>query len=181
MLFRLQHLLAVIAICAVAFLLIRAAVRSDRQSRYLHAAQDGDLDTIRSCLARGVDVNTRDGWSSTALMYASASGHDDIIGELLDAGANPNERTRLKRTPLMWAAKYGHASTIKLLLERGADSDLRDAEQMTAFDHAQANGHTRTAALLDATTENRQNNVVHPSTRVGRFEVVSQPRVPGDH
>ena len=146
--FRLPYLFALIVVCAVVFLGVNAAVRMDREWMYLHAAQNGELETIRWCLNHGVDVNTRDGWSSTALMYASAGGYTDIVHELLNAGADPNERTRLKRTALMWAAKYGHSSTITLLLERGAEAGLLDADGMTAHDHATTNGFTAAATLL---------------------------------
>ena len=70
---------------AIAAVLGLAAYRAFDEERLLSAARDGDLHAVRSLVARGVDIHCRDGWSSTALMYASANGHTEGIEFVIDS------------------------------------------------------------------------------------------------
>ena len=87
----------------------------------LAAARKGDLETIKSLLARGVDVNAKTNYGATALSYASDRGHIEIVKILLEHGADPNSTdTFYGVTPIIWAAQRGHAEVAGLLLDKGA-------------------------------------------------------------
>lgn len=68
--------------------------------RLIHyAAEAGQADTIRRCLAAKANINDRDCYGQTALHHAAISGHHEIISLLLDAGATPSN-DRWNNTPL---------------------------------------------------------------------------------
>jgi glutaminase len=55
-------------------------------SELTYAASDGDLDTVRILVARGVRVNAGDYDGRTTMHLAVAEGRTDIVKFLLDKG-----------------------------------------------------------------------------------------------
>src|SRR5574337_844034 len=80
--------------------------------KLIEASKSGATEKVKSLLAEGADVNTRDqdGW--TALMHASWHGHSGISGMLLNKGADVNAKASDGETALMRAAEreIGRAS-----------------------------------------------------------------------
>ena len=88
---------------------------------FIAAARKGDLETIKSLLAKGIDVNTKTNYGATALSYACDRGHIEIVRVLLENGADPNAKdTFYGATPIIWAAQRGHVDVVAVLLEKGA-------------------------------------------------------------
>jgi len=88
----------------------------------LHAAAAmGNLERIKSCIAKGMDSNARDANGDSPLMYAVYGGQLEVVRYLLDHGADVNRRNSDGRTALHMAAYGGHADMLELLLARGAD------------------------------------------------------------
>ncbi len=115
-------------------------VRDKRGSTPLmYAAAAGSLDTMRILLAAGADVNARNAFDATALMWGI--GDADKVRVLIEKGADVNARSRSGRTPLLLAASQAGASaTVQLLISKGADPAARDNFQRTALHAAtQAN------------------------------------------
>ena len=78
---------------------------------------DGKLDEVRSALARGEDVNDKDSWGTTALMYAVLGRHNSIVKLLLDQpGLKTNERSNIGATALHWAADCNNRDAARMLL-----------------------------------------------------------------
>jgi Ankyrin repeats (3 copies) len=86
----------------------------------LHAAENGDLRTVRSLVGRGADVDQADGSGTTPLMAAAAAGRTTVVGVLADAGADLDLRDRLGRTALDRALAAGQNGVVRVLVERGA-------------------------------------------------------------
>ena len=57
-------------------------------SNFLKCAQEGDLNTLKLHLERGVDINVQDVYSWTAAMCAAYAGHSEVLQFLLESGAN---------------------------------------------------------------------------------------------
>src|ERR1017187_5446805 len=57
-------------------------------NKFVHAAQVGDLATVKQLLEKGVDVNAAGSSSSTALMVASQQGQRQVVETLLNNGAD---------------------------------------------------------------------------------------------
>ena len=56
----------------------------------IEAASRGDINRVRSLLAGGADVNTKNSDGVTALWIAAAKGHTDIVKTLLEKGVDVN-------------------------------------------------------------------------------------------
>lgn len=67
----------------------------------LQAANDADVDKLRSLIASGVSVNSADYDRRTALHVACSEGHENIVKFLLNQpGINPEPIDRFRCTPL---------------------------------------------------------------------------------
>ena len=59
---------------------------------YLLAAQQGDIDKVKTCLALGVDINTCDRQGKTAITLASLYQQYACVQALIDAGVDINKQ-----------------------------------------------------------------------------------------
>lgn len=75
---------------------------------FLHAAERGDVDGIRSSLDSHPDfIHQRDDIGATALHYAAFAGHNDAVRLLVERGAAINALdTKFGGTPAGWAIEY---------------------------------------------------------------------------
>lgn len=87
------------------------------------AVWSGDIDTVRSKLDGGNDVNAQDPAGNTALFHAAQMGRIEIAGLLIDRGADVNRGNAVGDTPLSAAIWMAQPKTAELLIERGARID----------------------------------------------------------
>jgi len=81
-------------------------------SLLLEAAKQGKTITIKTMLANGANINTKDKYGFTALMYAVSNGYVEIVKVLLSKGANTEEKNSDGKTALMMAK---HPEIIELM------------------------------------------------------------------
>jgi ankyrin repeat protein len=113
----------------------------------IYAAAFGSVDAVRRLVERGADVNARNAFGATALVYAA--GNEAKVRVLLAHGADVNARTRQGRTPLMIAAACdGCSAVVSLLLEKGADAKAKDTGGSTALELAASAGDSASVRLL---------------------------------
>ena len=85
------------------------------------ACAEGDTDTVRLLLQKGVSPNIA-AQASTPLRTAAMYGHADIVRLLLEKGALPDYKAEGSPwTPLLAAVASGYADTVDILLKAGAD------------------------------------------------------------
>ena len=77
-------------------------------------------------IAKGADVNERNGTKRTPLFFAAYSGRLNVMLTLLDAGADVNAKDQWGETPLLGATMNGHTNAVRLLLLAGADVNAKD-------------------------------------------------------
>jgi uncharacterized protein len=110
-------------ISLLAFVAMFATVfgQTTRDPALVVAARDGDFETVRTLLAKRVNVNepARDG--ATAVLWAVHHSDLKIVRALAAAGANLNTPNRYGVTPLLEASRTGDAPLIAELLKAGAD------------------------------------------------------------
>lgn len=114
----------------------------------IDAVKRGDVNTVKSLLARKADVNATDPDGSTALHWAAQGNQPVIAGLLIDAGAKVNASTRYNITPLSLAAKAGSAAIVERLLKAGVDPNSTSGEGETALMTASLNGNVDTVKVL---------------------------------
>ena len=135
---------------------------STDEAGLIQAARDDDLETVRSLLASGVDVNMEDYDGRTALGWAAYKGHTEICRFLVENGADVEAKSKKGITPLMLAADQSHMRICMLLLEKGADIDAKTTDNgqtalMTAASKRE-NGAIVTLLLENGAEVNMEND-----------------------
>lgn len=80
-----------------------------------------DIDSVRSLLRYGADVNQMDEYGFTPLIEAAIADNIPLSKLLLAQGANPNQQDVTGGTALHWAAENNNIDLCKLLLKHSAD------------------------------------------------------------
>jgi len=115
----------------------------------MYAAAYGSLDALKLLLDAGAEVNAKNTFDVTALLWCAR----DLakVRLLVDKGANVNAQSKQGRTPLLVAAAHdGNSQTVKLLIEKGADISARDSAKNTALIEAAGANDSESARLLAA-------------------------------
>lgn len=81
----------------------------------------------------GIDLDIKDSWGNTALMYACRNGNINIIKALLNHGASIDRTRADGRTVLFTAALENNTAVVRLLLDKGANINHRDTTDSTAL------------------------------------------------
>ena len=100
------------------------AAHSQSAPVIIEALKAGDLETARTLVSEGADVNVPQGDGATALHWAAHRNDLDAVTMLVEAGAHVNAANGLGATPLWLAAINGSAPMVELLLESGANPNV---------------------------------------------------------
>ncbi|KAK7863164.1 hypothetical protein R5R35_003416 [Gryllus longicercus] len=113
------------------------------------AAERGDLEQVKSCLAVGARIDAHDSHGNTALHVATSNNRARVVEYLLNAGDDANARDHRGVTPLHLAvASDPSGNLVRVLLDAGARPDIADDEGRTPLDLAAAGGDHVTLELL---------------------------------
>lgn len=124
--FAVAALFALFALVVVMTLVSRLRRPRSAETPLARAVEQGDVAAIKGLVARGEDVNARDG-GYTPLMSAARAGSVEVVNALLDAKADPNLRDCAVNgwTALIHAIHKNRNETARALVERGADVNAR--------------------------------------------------------
>src|SRR6266567_2629961 len=90
----------------------------------MHAAAFGNLETLKALLDAGADVNARNDFDATALLWAARDPGKARL--LIERGADVNTQSKQGRTPLMVASlRRGGSAIVALMLAKGADVNAK--------------------------------------------------------
>lgn len=109
------------------------AVRTDRITPLMLAANTGLPNLVDLLIKHKAAVNAKDNDGATALLFAARQGNTPVSRILLDAGAQINALDSHRQSPLMAASVNGRLAEVKMLLDGGADPNIRDAKGRTAL------------------------------------------------
>jgi len=94
---------------------------------FLHDCDDGNFDSIKKIIKNKlVDINYKNEYNKTGLIYASKSGHINIVKFLVENGANLNIQDVNQNTALMHAIFYNNVDVIEYLIIQGSDLSLKN-------------------------------------------------------
>lgn len=99
-------------------------------------------------IKEGGDINAKDDYEKTALMYATEANRLDDVQRLLQLGACPNSTDEDGYSALMIAAENNHEDVAKILLAAGANINLKSTYNWTALMVAALKGHLEMVRLL---------------------------------
>ena len=92
----------------------------NHEDLFIRAAQDGDMQALKTLIEAGVNVNAKGSSGMTALMHAARNNYVDCVKVLLDAGAEVNAVNEFGRSAFKMADEKGHGETVELLQNAGA-------------------------------------------------------------
>jgi ankyrin repeat protein len=139
-----------------------------------YAAAYGSTESVRVLLAAGADVNARNDFEATPLMWSAAE--PEKVRLLVAKGADVNAKSKMGRTAIWIAAANDGSSTtvrfllehgakldgseivaaaaandmatVRLLLEKGAEVNAKDPQGITPLIQAAMNGNAKLAEML---------------------------------
>ncbi|KAN0032866.1 hypothetical protein ACTFIV_006798 [Dictyostelium citrinum] len=113
-----------------------------------YCCEHGLKDEVIALLAKGEDVNQKDGSNRFPLHYAAIGGYTEIVAMLLERGALVNCSTPRGATPLHYASRGGRIECIQLLIDNKADVNCRDGAGSTPLHTALQCNETKCAIAL---------------------------------
>ncbi|MGH1373157.1 MAG: CHAT domain-containing protein [Cellvibrionaceae bacterium] len=113
-----------------------------------YAAQQGELNLLKTLIKRGADVNAANPDGSTALQQAIVNGRIDNARWLIKQGVEITAVNAKGQTPLHWAAQQGDVSLCKWLLSKKMSPLQLDSEGQSALEIAIAYGQWQALNLL---------------------------------
>ena len=84
-------------------------------------ARCGDRDSLLALLNAGCDVDAKDNWDMTPLMYAANGGYTECAQLLLERGADASSPDEDQLTATHYAIVSGYLEILRLLLASAAD------------------------------------------------------------
>ena len=114
------------------------------------AVEAGDLDGASAAIARGADLEVRDGDGRTPLVVATKSRQTAIALRLLEAGADPNAQDDMRDSAFLYSGAEGLDQILTATLEHGADVASTNRFGGTALIPASEHAHVSTVEILIA-------------------------------
>ena len=132
---------------------INARDEQNRTALMVAARWNRDSEVVSALLDAGADVNAREMFDFTALMYAAGHNTIEVINILLQAGAEVNAKEKNGMTVLMYVVKWSYRSIptseiVNVLLDAGAEVNARDECGTTALMVAAAGYDAEIVAAL---------------------------------
>jgi len=91
--------------------------------------QDSDFTCMKRLLQKGADVNAKDSYDYTSVMYAAkgtSSKALDVVKYLVNKGAQLNAKNYYNNNALQLAVLADNGNIVKHLIEKGAEGELSD-------------------------------------------------------
>jgi len=136
-------------------MILPADAQSRRDQPLIEAAAKGDLAAVERMIARGVNIDARDGRGRSALLAATHGNHVAVARALIAAGADVNAKDGIEDSPYLYAGAEGRNEILKLTLAAGADLRSTNRYGGTALIPAAHHGHPETVKILLATAIDR--------------------------
>jgi len=99
------------------------------------------LETSKSLIRRGADIEATDNGDETPLLSAAAENQYNGVFFLLNANANPHAKCYYGWTALHHAARHGNLKMFEELINFGADKLVKDNYGKTPLDWAKQYNH----------------------------------------
>ena len=136
----------------------------------------GRLEVFNYLLANKADVNWKDGFGRTPLLYTLINREHTKAAALLNNGAKAGEVRYEGLTPLMLAAIQGNKKLAELLISKGAKPGLTDKKGRTALDLAKAKRHKALVSYLGRFADKKTTGQAKRPLRKRRQKTAGKPR-----
>ena len=111
--------------------LVSLLVKSGSEVSCVHkTVVQGDVDTLRTLIQQGADVNQQDPSMKCSLLHvACLMGHSDLVTCLFQQGVHVNAVDGGSCTPLHQACVHGHTQIVQYLISNGTDVNVTDGKK----------------------------------------------------
>jgi ankyrin repeat protein len=120
-----------LVVTAFAWAAAASSATANVSDDFYGAIRNNDLARLGNLIHDGADVNTRDRYEETPLMYAAYVGSLDGMKLLLKEGASVDLQSQSGATALIWAAT--DLAKVRLLIEQGANVNIATKRGRTAL------------------------------------------------
>lgn len=120
---------------------------------FLTAAEKGQLELLKSCLERGVDINTTNRQGRTAVVNASLNKHYECVSFLINAGADINKQDQTCFNPFLLSCLNNDLTLLRLVLPANPNLDLLTRFGGVGITPASEKGHVEIVRELLEKTE----------------------------
>ena len=157
-----ENLCVAMFLSTLALLVSLTACDQPSKAELPESVKRGDVDAVRSFLAKGIDPDIQDPSGATALHIAARDGRIEIVELLLSKGAAIDASSEPAVQALFSAAMHGRPEIADFLLENGVDPNTRELEiEWTPLMYAAYYGHAGVVESLlkrgaDPTIENKE-------------------------
>ncbi|MFF2177506.1 ankyrin repeat domain-containing protein [Lysinibacillus sp. NPDC058147] len=97
-------------------------------SKFLEAAEAGDIDTLNDYLKQGIDINSRNKQKRTAILIAAMNDQLEAVKFLIMEGADIDLQDQICLNPFLYGCINGKLELVKMMIEANAD-----LERLTRF------------------------------------------------
>ena len=130
----------VVVLSAMVFAVPSWGAKKLNDEQFVEMCKKGNTQRVIEAVNAGANVNAKDKYGVTALMWAAKKGHAEIANVLIKAGADLNAKENyFGRTALMVAAQNGLTENVNALIDAGAYVKQRDNDGSMAVDYARDN------------------------------------------
>ncbi len=113
------------------------------------AVKTGTIKEVINALENGANINARDEYGNTPLMYVAWRGENNILHELLKRKADVTIQNKLGWFAMMCSASAGHIVTTMILFTFAPQMIFKkNIEKHSAIDKANHNNHQTVAIIL---------------------------------
>lgn len=106
-------------ILLVSLLSLLMACSKNLDAELSKAASDGDSAKVKTLIAQGADVNSKNGVCMTPLMLAVLNNDSETVSTLMRAHADENIKDCAGETAMSYAVKNHHSDVLALLIRKG--------------------------------------------------------------
>lgn len=96
-----------------------------------------NVESIKSLIKAGADVNLEDKYGATPLHFASYFDDIELVKMCIEKGADINKEDESAQTPLFWASFYNSLKVADVLLQNDANPNIKDDKGKTALNKAE--------------------------------------------
>ncbi|KML40268.1 ankyrin repeat domain-containing protein [Cytobacillus firmus] len=124
----------------------------------LTAAENGDLECLKSCIESGININLQDKKKRTAILIASINQHYDLVHFLAESGADINLQDQTSLNPFLYGCIHGDLKLVKMMISAGADINLLTRFGGVGLTPACEKGHLEVVRELLTSTDMNVNH-----------------------